>query len=83
MLQTSNDQSKLELDNDQKSSITKTNISQSQSNKQEIFKEKIPRKKLPKLALVTSGGGFRAMIAYSGVYKVKVISNALLMSNLH
>ena len=70
MLQTSNDQSKLELDNDQKSSITKTNISKSQSNKQEIFKEKIPRKKLPKLALVTSGGGFRAMIAYSGVYKV-------------
>ena len=29
-----------------------------------------PKKKLPKLALVTSGGGFRAMIAYSGVYKV-------------
>ncbi len=29
-----------------------------------------PGRKLPKLALVTSGGGFRAMIAYSGVYKV-------------
>ena len=29
-----------------------------------------PERKLPKLALVTSGGGFRAMIAYSGVYKV-------------
>ena len=32
-----------------------------------------PGRKLPKLALVTSGGGFRAMIAYSGVYKVFII----------
>ena len=39
-------------------------------------------KKLPKLALVTSGGGFRAMIAYSGAYKVnkhKSWNNSMLL----
>ena len=37
---------------------------------EEVSQETNTQKCLPKLALITSGGGFRAMIAYSGAYKV-------------
>eukprot|EP00092_Neocalanus_flemingeri_P004994 GFUD01005370.1.p1 GENE.GFUD01005370.1~~GFUD01005370.1.p1 ORF type:complete len:807 (+),score=194.31 GFUD01005370.1:211-2631(+) len=39
------------------------------SSSEQISQEEIPQKPIPKLALITSGGGFRAMIAYSGAYK--------------
>jgi hypothetical protein len=40
----------------------------------------LPTKNVPKIALITSGGGFRAMIAYCGAYKVIISVNNHLFS---
>jgi len=50
---------------------------QDKSSSKEIIQENI----LPKLAVITSGGGFRAMIAYSGAYKA--LQNSGILDCIH
>ena len=52
---------------------------------QEITPETKPspgKKTMPRIALMTSGGGFRAMIAHSGAYKVKLFEKFNLLINV-